>query len=309
MAIGLNTIYPSARFIDTDAKGDVQEVSAQDASDASASIQGIQIDAVASNVDGNGITFQITENNVGDSITATDNTVTLGLFKQASDYRLNEYSIDTLSTSAHTGIEIGEFIYFIADDTVSWKENATGTSTNVNVTAGTSLEVIGKDGTNRPVVVIDGTEYAVMAGNYKTTFGRRLDSITTILGTASTDVTDLVSITLTGSDSDNLTGTGSVVTEGGNLAVESELNPNSKYLLLDIADIYDLEESEILDGRKLFYGLLETATANIASSGATSDSLVINRGNLILVTDNKLRRSYNITATLDILDSDLSDES
>lgn len=309
MAIGLNTIFPSAKFISTDSKGDVQEITAQDATDATASIQGVQIDAVASSVDGNGITFQITENNSSDAITATGNTVTLALSKSASDYRLNEYGIDTSSSASHLGISVGSYIHFISDDTLDWRDEATNATESLNFTAGQSVEVTGKDGSSRPIVTIDSTNYVVLAGNFKTTWGERIDSVSTILGTASNDVTDLVSITLTGQDSDNLTGTGSVVTEGGNISVDSDLNADSKYLLLDISDIYDLEESEEADGRKVFYGLLETATANIATSGAVSDSLVINRGSLILLSENKLRRSYNITATLDILDSDLAEES
>lgn len=432
--IGLNTIFPSARFLATDSKGDVQEVTSSTGSNASASLQGIdvapvaleeagngitfaiqesngvadtisavdntitlslsdvatnyklgesyvvtaiapvdsvsssanlqgiEIESVAVGTNGDGITFEITEQNSSDSISGSVNTITLALFKNASDYKLNQYSIDTDSGSAHTGIQIGEFIYFITDDTIAWKDVSTATNVSLSFTSGTSLEVVGKDGTGRPIVEVGGTQYAVMATNYKTTFGRRLDSIATIISSAGSDVTSLVSISISGADADNLTGTGSVVTSGGvnaqagvdgvnNPSISSildgaqsdvtdlvsftitgqttdfltgagsvvtqggqdtinpTLNPDSKYLLVDIADIYDLESAEEADGRKVFYGLLETASANIANSSAKSENLVINRGNLILVSENQLRRSYSITATLDILDSDLSDES
>lgn len=308
MAIGLNTIYPSAKFISTDSKGDLQEITALDETNASATIQGIKVDSVASGVDGNGITFSITEQNSSDSISANGNTITLALNKDAHDYRLNEYGIDASSSASHLGIDVGEIIYFISDDSLAFRNIDTGTNETLDITAGTSLEVVDEDSSSRPIVEIDGTQYAVLAGNFKVTWGERLDSISTIISNAQSDVTNLVSLSITGANSENLTGTGSVVTEGGNPAQESDLIANSKYLLLNVSDIFDLEESEYTDGRKLFYGLLETATANIASSGASSESLVINRGNLVLVSENKLRRSYNITANLDILDSDLSNE-
>ena len=93
-------------------------------------------------------------------------------------------------------------------------------------------------------------------------------------------------------------------------AVTPDLTPNKSYLLISTDDIADYDgEAEQADGRKVFYGLLDTATSNISNLSDKPKSLVVNRGNLILLSDSKLRRSYNITATLDILDSDLSAES
>jgi hypothetical protein len=444
--IGLNTIFPSARFLSTDASGDVQEVTAQGGSNASATLQGIKVDAVAleqagngitfaiaesngvedsisatnqtvtlslkdvatnyqlgtaytvdaveaiegvdpvdavsstatldgidivavaEGTSGDGITFEITEENEGDSISAVDSTVTLALNKVASDYKLNEYSIDVSGTTGHTSIPEGAFIYFIADDTLTIRNESIGSNEEVSFTAGSSYEVVAKDGSGRPIIEIDGTQYAFLVSNFKTTWGERLDSIATILGTAQTDVTDLVSLSISGADSDNLsgvgnvqtangadaiagvdavagvdainnpsiqsildladvdvtnlvtlsitgdaedflTGAGSVITEGAVDTIEPTLLPNTKYMLIAQNDIFDLEEVEESDGRKVFFGLLETASRNLESSTVKSNNLLINRGNLILLSETKLRRSYNITATLDILDSDLSDES
>ena len=308
--IGLNTIFPSAKFISTDAKGDVNEVTAQSATDASASIQGIDIASVASESLGNGITFEITESNASDGISASGNTITLALKHEATDYRLNEYSIDTSASASHLAISVGEFIYFTEDDDLSWRNESSNTSELLNFFKGNSFEVIGKDSSSRPIVTIAGTNYIVLAGEYKASWGKRIDSVSSILSGAGSDVTDLVSISISGSDSDNLTGTGSVQTDGGLEAIPSDLVASSKYLLIETSDIFDLEGTEEeADGRKVFYGLLETATANMASNPNKSESLIINRGSLILVSDGKLRRSYNITANLDILDSDLSDES
>jgi hypothetical protein len=93
-------------------------------------------------------------------------------------------------------------------------------------------------------------------------------------------------------------------------AVTPDLAPNKSYLLISTDDIADYDgEAEQADGRKVFYGLLDTATSNISNLSDKPESLIVNRGNLILLSDSKLRRSYNITATLDILDSDLAQES
>ena len=338
--IGLNQLFPSARFLSTDSSGDVQEVTAQNGSNASASIQGIKIDAVAleeagngitfqiaesngiadsisasnGNVtlslkdlasnyklgegytvdavdpvdavdavsatasiqgiditavgvgtNGNGITFEITENQTTNSISASGNTVTLGLDNTATDYKLNEYSIRTDSSVSHTGISIGSYIYFIADDTLSMKKISDGSNTDVSFTAGSSYEVVDKDGTNRPIIEVSGEQYAFYVGNFKITWGQRLDSILTLLQTADTDVSSLVNFSITGNDSDNLTGTGSTITANGTDAiagvpgVDAINNPSIKSIIesadTEVTNLVTLSiignDSEFLTGDRL----------------------------------------------------------
>lgn len=418
--ININAVFPSAKFIVTDSKGDLQEVVGQEATSSNATLQGIKIESVAKGAEQNGITFSITEgsgstdaltitddditlaleqsastyflnqvnpavrastsldgikidavddgsagngitfeitdgNGSADAISATSDKITLALDKDASDYKLNEYSIDDRANAGHTGIPVGAFIYFIDDATFDMKNQSTNANESKTFTAGESHEVVSKDGTQRPIITLSGTDYAFLVTDYKVKWGERLEKISTLIANAGTDVTDLATITITGSDGSNLTGTGSVTTSGGRNEADSiknildgagseitdvvsftitgansdpltgegtatldfavsdsdgELQSDKSYLLISTDDIADYDGvAEEVDGRKMFYGLLETATANISALSDKPQSLVVNRGNIILVNESKMRRSYNITATLDILDTDLASES
>ena len=136
-----------------------------------------------------------------------------------------------------------------------------------------------------------------------------IQSIADIIAGAGSDVTDLVSIDISGNPTDLLTGAGTATLANATDATAGELESNKSYLIISTDDIFDYDGvAEEADGRKTFYGLLETATQNITALSDKPDNLLVNRGSLILLSDSKMRRSYSITATLDILDSDLSAE-
>ena len=229
--IAVNSVFPTAKFISTDANGDIQEITS--------------VDAVASSADIDGLTF--TAKNVG-----------------ASGNSLSVEIIDGVGSGG-----------------IAYSNNGDAFTISLELTADNyTLSSIKTDiSNNAPQIFLD-------------TFD--------------------VSYTLSGTSSNNLTSGGVSATNlsGGSDAVTPDLTPSKSYLLISTDDIADYDGvAEESDGRKVFYGLLETATSNISSLADKPENLVVNRGNLILLSDQKLRRSYSITATLDILDSDLSAES
>ena len=119
-----------------------------------------------------------------------------------------------------------------------------------------------------------------------------------------------VALTTEGTDSDKLTSGGVSETnlENGADEITPDLTPNKSYLIISTDDIADYDGvDEEADGRKVFYGLLDTATSNISALTDKPQNLVVNREISYCFQILKCE-SYSVTATLDILDSDLSAE-
>lgn len=229
--IALNAVFPNAKFLTTDSKGDIQEVISSDAVSASADIDGLTFTAKTAGASGNNLSVEIVDGvgSGGIAYTNSGDAFTISLEESANQYSLGGLKSDIASNASTEFANAFEVSY-----------TSTGTSGN-NLTSG---------------------------GVSATNLSNGLDAVT------------------------------------------PELAPSKSYLVVSTDDIADYDgPSEESDGRKVFYGLLETATANISNLSDKPQNLVINRGNLILLSDNKMRRSYSITATLDILDSDLSAES
>ena len=281
---------------------------------ATASIQGIEIEADADGSAGNGITFEILESNgVGNTITASGNTITLDLELSASTYQLSD--IETIINGAGTDVTDLVDITYSGDPSDSLTGTGSVITANGRDEVASILSILASAGTSITDVValtITGANTDALTGVGSVTTAGAIDeasSISSILSSADSSVTDVVGFEITGADSDALTGVGSVTLANAIDSVTPDLEPDKKYLLISTDDIFDFEVGEDTDGRKCFYGLLETASNSIANLASKPANLLINRGNLILVSDTQMRRSYQITTTLDILDSDLSPES
>lgn len=330
--IAVSAVFPSAKFIQTDSKGDLQEVVGSDATSSSATYQGISIESVDTGTSANGITFRITESTGSpDAISESSNVVSLDLENLASLYYLDQANpavkasgsgLD-LSVEAITAGEAGNNISVEIND----QQSSDGISVSGNVVEITLTGYSYNRTLNDISTIISGAGASVTAlvslsvtgslsdpassGVINLSGGRdEIQSISDIISGAGTDVTDLVTITITGSASDPLTGAGARTLSGATDATAGELASNKSYLIISTDDIYDYDGvAEEADGRKTFFGLLETATQNITALADKPENLLVNRGSLILLSDTKMRRSYSITATLDIIDTDLSAES
>jgi len=227
MSIAVTDLLPSAKFLETDASGDINEVLATSASTASLTLDGILFTAEEAGADGNDISIEIIDSvgSGGVDISNSGNAITISLQESADQY-------------SRAG--------FITE----WDNNAPSS------------------------------------------------------------VTDLVSASA--SSSGNLSAGGQSATNlsSGADATDGTLDGNSTYLLVKSSDIFDYDgPSEQADGRKVFWGLLETASTNYNGLSSKPSKLTIDRGNLVMLSDSELRRTYTITAFLTVNDSDLSDES
>ena len=228
--IGVSAVYPNAKFLTTDSKGDVQEVIGVDATNASADIDGLTFTAKTAGASGNNLSVEIIDNvgSGGIAYSNNSNAFTISLEENANQYSLSGLKGDIASNAPQAFTDAFDVTY-----------TNSGTSSN-NLTIG---------------------------------------------GVAQTNLSN-------GAD-----------------AITPELSPNTSYLVISTDDIADYDGvAEEADGRKVFYGLLETATKNISDLTDKPTNLLVNRGSLILLSDSQMRRSYSVTATLDILDSDLSAE-
>ena len=330
--ISVNQVFPSAKFISTNNKGDLQEVVGADATTASGSLQGISVESVATGSASNGITFSITENGSSDEVSISGQDVTLTLSSSASLYLLDQANPAVTATASIQGIEIeadasgsaGNGITFeiLESNAVGNTITASGNTITLDLElSATSYQIsdiqtiisgAGTDVTDLVDITFSGSSSDSLTGvgSVITVNGRdEVASVSSILSSAGTAVTDVVGFTITGNASDALTGAGSVTLADATDAVTADLEADKKYLLISTDDIFDFEAGEDTDGRKCFYGLLETASNSISNLANKPSNLLINRGNLVLVSDTQMRRSYQITTTLDILDSDLSPES
>ena len=229
--ITLSSVYPSAKFISTDANGDLQEVVGVQEVASSADIDGLTFTAKTAGVAGNNLSIAIVDSvgSGGIAYTNSGDAHTISLELSASSYTLSALKTDIANNAPATFTDVFEVTY-----------TSTGTSSNTLTNGGQSAT--------------------------------------------------------------NLS--------GGIDAVNADLDASKDYLLISTDDIADYDGvSEQSDGRKVFYGLLETATSNISNLVDKPDNLTVNRGNIVLLSDTQMRRVYSVSATLDILDTDLSSES
>lgn len=93
----------------------------------------------------------------------------------------------------------------------------------------------------------------------------------------------------------------------------SDLDASSDYVCIKVSDIHSLLPSEIADGRKLFWGVLESYTqvATGLSAESQPENLIVTRGQPALVIDaagTRIRQAYSIQSFYATGDFDLEDE-
>lgn len=105
--INSSAIFPSIKFISTDALGDVQEVVGSSAVSSSATIDGLTFTAVDAGVDGDNITIELIEGQasngvVGVEFSASGNAITIATENGASTYTQGD--VETAFASAPAGV-------------------------------------------------------------------------------------------------------------------------------------------------------------------------------------------------------------
>ena len=223
MAITTTQIFPSARYITTDALGDLQETAI--------------VPAVASTLTFDGLTFTAaTAGLAGDSIT-----------------------VELLESQPVTGVEVS----VVGTDITIATENAATTYTQGDVE----------------------TAYNLVS-----------------------DATNLASISVANAGT-SLTGT-QVQTNlsGGADEIAGDLSGNTTYLCIAQSELYDLDDPEQADGRKLIWGIIHSAEAAFEANAPQPANLNITKTGLSSVNETTLRQTFTITAQYDVAGLDLKDE-
>lgn len=101
--------------------------------------------------------------------------------------------------------------------------------------------------------------------------------------------------------------------EGGLEAITADLEPSSQFVCIKVDDIHSLKADEIDDGRKLFWGVLESYTqvATGLSAESQPENLIVTRGQPALVIDaagTRIRQAYSVQSFYATGDFDLEDE-
>ena len=93
--ISVNSVFPNSKFLVTDSNGDVQEVSGQNATSASADIDGLTFTAKTAGANGNNLSVQIIDNVGSGNVTYNNNG---DLFVISMELTADNYTLSAIKT-------------------------------------------------------------------------------------------------------------------------------------------------------------------------------------------------------------------
>jgi hypothetical protein len=332
--VNTTTIYPSAKFISTDGLGDLQETVATPATKAQLSHNGLTFKAVTAGNDGNLISLEIVGDNnaTGLAFTATGNSITLTAetadaipatedalthdgvtYKSAVDGDsgidvtiLESQLADAISFSGSTlTIELDDLVTNKTQGDILALYQGAGTSVTdaVEITVADSLGALATTLTNEPLTGGVDEVPAVTIANY--TQGQ----VSTAFGVAPSGVTDLVTLEVQDANANLSSLLGATNLSGGNELVAGSLEADADYILIKTSDIYGLSADEANDGRKVVWGLVDTATKVFEGLSDAPDNFTMSQGTLTSVANGTaLRRNYSIQAFFAVENLDLKSE-
>jgi hypothetical protein len=345
--VNSSNIFPSIRSISTDSVGDLQEITSSPEAKASRSVyasDSVTLTARNAGIAGNDISLEVVDDtglNSGNNVVVTGNKIKVcfsdafasatGGTKSFVNYN-NAFDVSDLDDGAST-------VQFSVVDNV------------VNASGNDEVKVSATDSDISVCLSNDATTYTnadihdLLTDNTRSWYND-INAVVTIGSLSSggdpieTGVFDLVGgadpVGQTATKSDIVTlingnpsasalvvasGGGaslpSIVAEinleNGNDAIFADLAPQSDYLMIKVSDIHSLLPSEVGDGRKIFWGVLESYAQYVLGLSAESkpENLVLTRGNPTLVIDSagtRIRQSYSIQSFYATGDFDLEDE-
>jgi hypothetical protein len=339
----LNTtaIFPSAKFIATDALGDLQEVVGANAVQANLTHDGLTFTAQATGEEGNLISVEILgDNNAsGLSFALADQKITLTA-ETADEVPSVPATADSLTSDGvtYTAVVAG------ANSGLDVTINESQASDAISV-SGTSLvidldDVIGNKTqgdietlfANAPTSVTDVfdisvadalgalsillTNEALSGGSDEvpsvpavTIANYTQGQVLTAFGSASQDIQDLVSLTIANTNSNLVSLLAETSLANGADSSAGDLEGNETYLCIKQSDLHDLTADEINDGRKLLWGIINKASDVYDQLTDAPDNFVVSRGLKSLVQNSQdMRQTFTIQATYTIGSVDLKAE-
>ena len=179
-----------------------------------------------------------------------------------------------------------------------------------------SFEMLNSGRTSGSVAefTLSGTDVVVDVRTTDSGANPTANNITSLFQTtASQDLKDLISITIASGQTStilsSLTFSQSSLSGGTDAITGQDLDGSSTYLLIKTDDISDLETSEQSDGRKLLFGLMDTASTNYQSLSDKPLNLKLSTSNPVFNSaQNTIFKSYLTECTLSFNGLDLKDE-
>lgn len=342
MSVATIEVFPSAKFISTNAQGDLEEVESVPATKASGGFDQLSFEAIDAGVGGNATSVEITQDQSGVisyNVTGQAVSINLGGTAQvpavaASLVYSNDITFSAVTAGASGNTQTvavngnqggGAIVYALTgSDLVINLVNAANTYTaqdlvndfNSNASAAIkSLFSVSVTGTGSNNLQAGGIAQTNLAGG--------LDLVPAVLGinnytrnqiktdfdnNAPQSAKDLIAISVTGSTG-KLSAVNSVTLTGGTDSQLGELDPSSPYLLIKQSDLHDLADGERTDARKVVWGVLHKASEHWASLANQPDNLKIVKS-FPAAADNgtSLRQTYTVTAKYGIDALDLKAE-
>ena len=317
MSVATSEVFPSAKFISTDAQGNLNEVESVPATKASGGFDQLCFEAVADGVGGNGISVEILQDTSGSisyNVAGQAIQITLGGTAQvpavpavaaslvySSDITFSAVTAGAAGNSqtiAINGNQGGGAIAYTLNgsDLVIDLVNAANTYTaqdlvddfNNNASGAIkalfSVSVTGTGGNN---LQAGGIAQTNLAGGVD-----GVNQVPAVLGinnytrnqiksdfdsNAPQAAKDLITISVSGAATANLNAVNSVTLIGGTDSTLGELEPSSPYLLIKQSDLHDLADDERTDARKLVWGVLHKASEHWAGLANQPENLKISK--------------------------------
>lgn len=343
MSVATSEVFPSAKFISTDAQGNLNEVESVPATKASGSFDQLSFEAVADGVSGNGISVEILQDTSGSisyNVAGQAIQITLGGTPQVPAVGASlVYSSDVTFSAVTAGaagntqtIAIngnqggGAIAYTLSgSDLVIDLVNAANTYTaqdlvddfNNNASSAIkalfSVSVSGTGGNNLQAGGIAQSNLAGGADQVAAVLGinkyTRNQIKTDFDSNAPQSAKDLITFAITLYSSGNISAVNSVTLSGGTDSTLGELEPSSPYLLIKQSDLHDLADDERTDARKLVWGVLHKASEHWAGLANQPENLKISKS-FPSAADNgaSLRQVYTVTAKYGVGALDLKAE-
>lgn len=343
MSVATIEVFPSAKFISTNAQGDLEEVESVPATKASGGFDQLSFEAIDAGIGGNATSVEITQDQSGViSYNVTGQAVSINLGGTAqvpavaaslvysSDITFSAVtagSAGNTQTIAINGNQGGGAIAYAltGSDLVINLVNAANTYTaqdlvnDFNTNASASIKALFSVS-----VTGTGSNNLQAGGIAQTNLAGGVDLVAAVLGVnnytrnqiktdfdnnAPQSAKDLISVSVTGAAGANLGGVNSVTLTGGTDSQLGELDPSSPYLLIKQSDLHDLADGERTDARKVVWGVLHKASEHWASLANQPDNLKIVKS-FPAAADNgtSLRQTYTVTAKYGIDALDLKAE-
>ena len=329
-AIAASSIFPSLKYIATDASGNLDEVESIDAVQASKTVGGITFKAKDAGVAGNSITVELVEvlGASADAVTVSGSDISIAL-KKVDGLQARKTVGGVTFKAVNAGTAGNSITVQMTDSSSSGSDAITVSGSDILIdltdaaSASSTLDIknlVAGDSSAAALVVVNGADSSTLAQTFgSTSLAEGVDAI--VAADSSTlDIKNLVDsdssaaalVAVSGTSASTPAQTFSQTNLDDVIGVDAvlgELEPNENYLMLKQSDLYDVADSEQADGRKLVWGFVSKATEAFEAMASQPANLTL-RKSTPSSTDagTALKQTYSMVAKYAVSGLDLKDE-